>query len=127
LAALIERRHYAVSAAPIDRFKRLRSALKAVLPIAATFVLTWYVLLDISATGRPDLFALLTTLVLALVLIARQGVLAGELETRRYAQLVNSSADPAFICDGNGRLQLVNPALLEATGYTAEALLHQPA
>ncbi len=127
LAALLEQRPYADPGAAADRWRRLRLALKAVLPIAATFVLAWYVLLDVSTTGRPDVFALLMTLVLALVLIARQGVLAGELETRRYAQLVNSSADPAFICDGNGRLQLVNPALLAATGYPAEALARQPA
>jgi len=127
LAALLEQRQYAGPVAAVDRFRRLRLALRAVLPIAATFVLAWYVLLDVSATGRPDVFALVTTVLLALVLIARQGVLAGELELRRYAQLVNSSADPAFICDGNGRLQLVNPALLAATGYTAEDLLRQPA
>jgi hypothetical protein len=78
-------------------------ALKVVLPIAATFVLGWYVIIDISITGQPDLFALFMTIFLALVLVARQGVLAGELQLRRYAQLVNSSADPAFICDANGR------------------------
>lgn len=127
LAALAEQRQHTGSGPEFDRFRRLRAAVKAGLPLAATFVLGWYVLLDISATGRPDLFALFTTVLLALLLVARQGVLAGELELRRYAQLVNSSADPAFICDANGRLQLVNPALLAATGYSAEALLRQPA
>ncbi len=127
LAALQERHQYAAPLAESDRFRRLRSALNVVLPLAATFVLAWYVLLDVGATGRPDLFALVMTSLLALVLVARQGVMAGELELRRYAQLVNSAADPAFICDANGRLQLVNPALLAAIGHPAEALLRQPA
>jgi PAS domain S-box-containing protein len=53
--------------------------------------------------------------------------MASEVELRQYAQLVNSAADPAFICDGEGRLRLVNPALLAATGYEAEELLRHPA
>jgi PAS domain S-box-containing protein len=109
------------------RLRRLRTGFKALLPTAVTFVLLWYVLRDIQARGRPDLFALGLTVVLAVVLIARQGVLASEFELRQHAQLVNSLADPAFICDGDGRLSLVNPALLAATGYTAEELLRRPA
>jgi PAS domain S-box-containing protein len=127
LAALVEQRQPTGFTVTGERSGRLRAAVKTVLPLAATFVLGWYVLLDVGATGQPDVFALLMTVGLALVLIARQGVLAGELELRRYAQLVNSAADPAFICDANGRLQLVNPALLAATGYAAEELLRRPA
>ena len=127
LAAVLEQRQHTQPPVENDRSGRLRSALKSLLPLVATFVLVWYVLIDVSATGRPDLLALSLAAALALLLVARQGVIAGELEVRRYAQLVNSSADPAFICDANGRLQLVNPALLAATGQPAEALLRQPA
>ncbi|MCC7362429.1 MAG: PAS domain-containing sensor histidine kinase [Anaerolineales bacterium] len=127
LAALVEQRQRSQPATNADRYGRLRAAVKSLLPAAATFVLIWYVLLDVRATGRSDLPALAVGGGLALLLVARQGVIAGELELRRYAQLVNSSADPAFICDANGRLQLVNPALLAATGHAPETLLRQPA
>jgi PAS domain S-box-containing protein len=66
------------------------------------------------------------TVLLVLLLVARQGVVAGERELRQYAQLVDSAADPAFICDGTGRLQLVNPAFVAAiAGRSATDLLGQ--
>jgi PAS domain S-box-containing protein len=110
-----------------ERWQRLRTNLQALLPVAATLVLAWYALLDLRAPATADRISVWGVALLALLLVARQGVMAGELELRQYAWLVNSAADPAFICDGEGRLQLVNPALLAATGYEPEALWRQPA
>ncbi len=128
LTALVQRAQLARGAPPPkERWQRLRTNMQALLPVAATVVLSWYALLDLRSTGPTDRIGLWVAALLALVLIARQGVMAGELELRQYTWLVASAADPAFICDGDGRLQLVNPALLAATGYTAEALRRKPA
>ncbi len=129
LAAWVQRRQllHGLAQTGSERSRRVLGVMKLALPLAATFGVSWFVLLDIRNTGQPDLLGLSVAVLLALVLVARQGVMAGELELRQYAQLVNSSADPAFVADGDGRLRLVNPALLAATGYAAEALLRQPA
>ena len=42
--------------------------------------------------------------------------MAGEIELQKYADLVNSVAEPTFVCDTRGVLRLVNPAFLQATG-----------
>ncbi len=84
------------------------------LPAAAMIALVWYLIVDWQADGRVSPTLAAVTALLVLVLVARQGVVAGERELRQYAQLVDSAADPAFICDGAGRLQLINPALVAA-------------
>ncbi len=77
--------------------------------------------------GRSYPLAALITGVLVLMLVARHFVAAGEDELLPYASLVNGIAEPAFVCDESGRLQLANPALLSATGYpSASMLLGQP-
>ena len=92
-----------------------------------SFLLGGYALSGWSLNGRSDVLALWMTLLLGLFLIARQGMLAGEREFRQYTLLVNSIAEPAFICDGKGRLKLVNPALLSSMGYSdSHALLEKP-
>ena len=106
---------------------RLRAGMRSLLPVAVTVVLLWYVLLDASASAHFDWLSVWVTGVLVVLLVARQGVVAGEQELRQYALLVNSAADPAFVSDSSGRLRLVNPALLAATGYAAADLLGRPA
>ncbi len=48
-----------------------------------------------------------------LLLIARQGVAAGEFELQQYAMLFNHSAEPSFLCKPDLKLILVNPAMLK--------------
>jgi len=98
----------------------LRHRIQALLPLAATVALGWYTLLDWRLTGRADLLGVWATILLGLAQVARQGVVIGEGELEQYAHLVSSVADPAFICGANGRLRLVNPAFLAATGYEHE-------
>jgi PAS domain S-box-containing protein len=105
-----------------EGFPRLRFTrrLQALLPLAAIIALGWYTILDWQLNGQADPLAVWTTALLGLAVVARQGVVAGEVELLQYAHLVNSAADPAFICDPDGRLQLVNPALLAAVGHERE-------
>lgn len=98
----------------------LRHRIQTLLPLAATVVLGWYTVFDWRLTGHADLLGMWATISLGLALVARQGVVIGEGELGQYAHLVNSVADPAFICGANGRLRLVNPAFLAATGYEHE-------
>lgn len=128
LGAIYQSQHPAEAdrpAAPRRRYWWGR--VQALLPLAVIFSLGWYTLLDWQFTHQPDAIGLWATLVLGVAAVARQGVVAGEVELWRYAQLVQSAADPAFICDADGRLQLINPAALTSTGYRHEAeLLGQP-
>ncbi|MBL8058837.1 MAG: PAS domain S-box protein [Anaerolineales bacterium] len=112
----------AQSASPDEmagRWPRWMARLQAMLPLAAGIVLAWYTVLDWRATGQLDPVAAGMTALLALAVVARQGVIAGEFELRQYAQLVEGAADPAFICDAQGRLRLANPALAAALGQPA--------
>ncbi|HTX79957.1 MAG TPA: ATP-binding protein [Longilinea sp.] len=108
-------------------FARIASRSQTLLPLLTTLGLGWYALITRQFSGQPNALGLWVTVLLGVGLIARQGVLTGEVEYRQYASLVNSVADPTFICDRHGRLRLINPAFLTATGYgTANELLSHP-
>ena len=117
LTALVQRAQL-LRAVRVDdeRWQRLRTNLQALLPVAATLVLAWYALLDLRAPAAADRISVWVAALLALLLVARQGVMAGELELRQYAWLVNSAADPAFICDGDGRLHAVSQSVQVTVG-----------
>jgi len=113
--------------APSRIWQRLLENLQRAAPLIATLVIGWYTLLNWQLRGQLEPLGLWMTVILSLGLVARQGVVAGELEMQKYASLVNSVAEPAFVCDAQGRLQLVNPALLTAALYPNEkTLLGQP-
>ncbi len=97
--------------------------LRSLVPLLVTILLGWFAVLDWRLNNLINPIGLWGTFLLALVLIARQGILAGELEFQQYASLVSSVAEPAFVCDARGRFSLVNPALLAATGYDRETEL----
>ena len=112
---------------PAGRVRRWVVRLQGLLPLLTVVVVGWYSLVEWQLWGRFNPTALWVTLILGLGLIARQGILTGEVEMQQYANLVNSVAEPTFVCDSRGRLRLVNPALLEAAGYThANDLLGRP-
>ncbi len=125
LGAVYQQEHAArAGPAPLPYLRlHFTQRLQALLPLATTIALGWYVVIDWQLRGQADPLAVWTTALLGLAIVARQGVAAGEVELLQYAHLVNSAADPAFICDADGRLQLVNPALLSATGHDAEETL----
>ena len=106
---------------------RLLSRFQSLLPYIATLALGWYSLVQWQIYGQTNSLGLWATIVLGLGLIARQGIMAGEIELQKYANLVNSVAEPAFVCDNRGRLRLVNPALLTTSGYAnTRELLGKP-
>lgn len=97
--------------------QRTVQRIQSLLPLVSTLVLGWYTLLIWQLQGQIQPLGLWMTVVLGLGLVARQGILAGEVEFKQYASLVNSIAEPTFICDRHGELRLVNPAMLTITGY----------
>ena len=121
VGALFQRaRHAGQGAAPPRPLRvGLVQRTQAILPLAMVLVLGWYTFFDWQITGELDYLAVPMVLLLVLALVARQGVVAGEVELEQFAHLVNGAADPAFICDADGRLRLVNPALVAGSGHTA--------
>ncbi|MEJ5313132.1 ATP-binding protein [Anaerolinea thermophila] len=87
------------------------------LPLVNVIALGWYTLLLWQFSGKSEPLGLWGTVLLGLVLIARQGILAGEVEFQQYANLVNHIAEPTFICNAAGRLRLANPAFLQLAGF----------
>ena len=100
-----------------SRLQRVLTRFQYFLPLIATLALGLYTVAEWQFVGVADLAGLWVTVVLSLGLIARQGILAGEVQMQRYANLVNSIAEPTFVCDERGGLRLANPALLSAAGY----------
>lgn len=112
---------------PGSRLLALTERLQNTLPVTAVFAVGAYALFNWQILGQGDTLPLWATVLLGLLLIARQSLRAGEVAYQQYASLVNGVAEPAFFCDANGRFQLVNPALLQTAGYQApEDLLGKP-
>ncbi len=81
------------------------------LPLASTTALAVFLAAEWRRTGVVDSLLLLATLVLSLLLFLREGIIAGQAEVAGYAVLLENIEDPAFICDGRGRVLLDNPSL----------------
>ncbi|GAP07610.1 MAG TPA: PAS domain-containing sensor histidine kinase [Anaerolinea thermolimosa] len=103
--------------------QRTLAGAQALVPLVLTITLGWYTLIEWQINGQPDPIGLWGTILLGMALIGSQGLLAGELEYQKYARLVESLAEPAFICSATGELRLVNPAFLEVCGASPEARL----
>ncbi len=99
---------------------------QSMLPIVSILLLGWYALINWQLNGRLDTLSLWGTAILGLGLLVRQGFQAGENAMEQYARLVNSIAEPAFVCDQQGRLRLVNSAFLEILEMNSNTLLGQP-
>jgi PAS domain S-box-containing protein len=102
------------------RFFRAATRIEALLPIAFTYAVVGTAVTDWWITREVDWLAIGASAALILLLIARQGVIVGQVEMRQFAALVNASADLSFVCDADGRLLLANPALLDAIGMPNE-------
>lgn len=95
------------------------SRLAHLLPLISTYLVVGFIIVDWSMTGRADLVGVTAAGALSLLLVARQGVLAGQAEMRQHAALVEAAADLAFVCQVDGKVLLTNPALRRAVGLAA--------
>jgi signal transduction histidine kinase len=91
--------------------------LAMILVLVAELIIIWQNSLDF-----PQI-TLGITAMLWLLLIARQGVAAGEFELRQYAILFQNTAEPSFIADRMLKLVLVNPAMIRLCGFQSEGEL----
>jgi PAS domain S-box-containing protein len=86
------------------------------LPIAFTYAVVGITAFDWWLSGEVDWIAIGASVILSLLLVGRQGIIAGHFEMRQYATMINSSADFAFICQENGRILFTNPSLNKILG-----------
>jgi PAS domain S-box-containing protein len=105
--------------AQVQATGKLKWRLDGILPMALIYAVIGFLILDWWATRIIDIFALQATIILAILLIARQAAMVGQSELLRYAELVNATADMAFICDQEGKIVLDNPSLREAIGTSS--------
>jgi PAS domain S-box-containing protein len=97
-----------------------RARLEPMLPVMATFMVVGFTGFDWWSSRQLDSLGLAASILLSLLLVARQGVIAGQTEMRQFAALVNASADIAFVCSLEGKIRLANPSLLKAIGRQFE-------
>jgi PAS domain S-box-containing protein len=119
-AALVQLARYANGTGPtrLNRVSIMAStSIQSLLPLLVTVIMGLYTIVNWQFSSQLEQLGLWVTVVLGLGLIGRQGILAGEYEFQQYASLVNSVAEPTFICDRRGSIRLVNPAFLQAAGY----------
>lgn len=121
---------------PLKKEKALRrplgQRLEPVLPLGMMYIVLGFSIADWWISQRFDSLALWALMLMGALLILRQGVIAGQSELRRYAELVNASSDLALIFDSLGKIHLANPAFREAVGNqendgpipTLDKLLH---
>ncbi len=94
---------------------------EALLPIALTYIVVGFTIFNWWSTAKADWLAVGASVLLSLLVVARQGVIAGQRELRQHAALVNAAADMAFVVTTDGRVLLANPALTQALGRPESA------
>ena len=96
--------------------KFTRARFEPFLPLAITYTVVSFVIVDWQVSGELDQVAFPALVLIVALVVTRQGVVVGQSEMRQHAELVNSTADFAFVCDSYGRIRLANPALRAAIG-----------
>jgi len=90
---------------------RTGQRLDRLLPVSSLYVVAVYTVIDAWLFKQLDWVGVGASLLLLLLFLVRQGAIAGQMEMRQYAALVNATTDMAFICTPGGDLKLYNPAL----------------
>ncbi len=90
------------------------------MPNIVACVTVGYLVIDLWVSGQLDWIGLAAAGVMLMLMIARGGIIAGQMDMRLYASLVNFSADLGFVCHPDGRFLLINPALQRALGPSRE-------
>ena len=91
--------------------------LESLLPIVLTYAVVGYTIADWRLTAELEWVGVAVGAAMMILLVARQGVIAGHMELQQYVALVSTSADLAFIAETDGRILLANPAMETATGH----------
>lgn len=112
-----ETRQPLATARPGQTLTALR--IEPLLAVAFTYLVVGFTLIDWRLSGRVDWVGVVMSAMLTVLLFARQGAIAGQVEMRQFAAVVNASTDLTFICHPDGALRLANPALLRAIGAPA--------
>jgi PAS domain S-box-containing protein len=97
--------------------------LGSLLPAVITYIIIGFVALDWFLVGKLDKVVLPILFLMAILLIARQGVIVGQSEIRQHAELVNSTTDFAFTFDSKGTVRLANPTLQIYLGANSDSKL----
>ncbi len=103
---------------------RVLARSQSLLPIISILLLGWFAILNWQFNNRFDTYSLWGTLILGLGLLVSQGIQTGQNTMVQYAHLVNSIAEPAFVCDEHGKLRLINHAFLEISEYPRDFLIN---
>ncbi|MGA9190559.1 MAG: ATP-binding protein [Anaerolineales bacterium] len=98
------------------RWSRAGRRLDGLLPVASLYAVAGYTVVDGWLFGRVDWVGVVASIALTLLFLVRQGAIAGQMEMRQYAALVNATTDMAFICTPEGALRLYNPAMRRRLG-----------
>jgi PAS domain S-box-containing protein len=102
-------------------FYDLGKGIQNIVPATFVLVLSWFILVDWRISGRPQVVGIWIVLFLAIVLVVRLGMRAGEVELYNYWQIFNNIAEPTFVCNAEGKIILVNPALVRTLELEDEA------
>jgi signal transduction histidine kinase len=97
-----------------SRDSDLGTRIQNILPVTLVLALFWFVMMKWKLSGEISVLGLWMSLLLALALIIRVGIRAGETELYKYWQLFSSLAEPTFICDKHGKILLANPAMIRS-------------
>ncbi len=81
------------------------------LPVASLYAVAGYTAVDAWLIRQVDWVGVAASVLLVLLFLVRQGAIAGQMEMRQFAALVNATTDMAFVCDPDGTLLLCNPAM----------------
>ncbi|MEJ2551231.1 MAG: PAS domain-containing sensor histidine kinase [Anaerolineales bacterium] len=115
-AALITIRDSRPRTEPEKNQHTLSRRIGRLIPVGLTGMVIGYLLLDWWMGGQIELVGVALVALLGALFVARQGVIAGQMEFLQYASLVTNSEDMAFVCDLEGKLLLANPSLLRDLG-----------
>ncbi|MEK9162471.1 MAG: ATP-binding protein [Chloroflexota bacterium] len=102
---------------------RLTLLAQRIVPVMAVLALFTETIIIQIALSQINEIGLFLAILFSSLLVVRQGMLLGENEFQRYAQLVNSASDAAFICKQNGQMVLANPAAYNLLNLSRSAPL----
>lgn len=102
---------------------RLTLLAQRIVPVMAVLALFTETIIIQIALSQINEIGLFLAILFSSLLVVRQGMLLGENEFQRYAQLVNSASDAAFICRQNGQMVLANPAAYDLLNLSRDISL----